>query len=305
MWGYLVPYLLHDTPDPVTGKARAPYNILMHSQRGHGKSSLPPDPTTIPSLACDIMHLLSCLNIPVPVQAIVGVSQGGAAALAFSQMYTDQTRSVVACDTSAKTPSGNREAWARRIGMVYGDVSADAILEEGVKDGKVSKCAEYATKVGMGKLAATTVSRWFPATSRCADESGERANRAQWLREMVERTPVDGFVAGAGALSDYDLVDGQLSRTIGFSFLTIFLFPGNQSSSLYESPIEHVLLIAGSLDGNGAVGNGMRRLAEDWNAKRSVGRPVCFQEITGAGHLPMIDETEKFAEMLSGLLSRL
>jgi pimeloyl-ACP methyl ester carboxylesterase len=128
MWGYLVPYLLHDTPDPDTGKARTPYNILIHSQRGHGKSSLPLEPTTILSLACDIMHLLSHLNIPTPVQAIVGVSQGGAVALAFSQMYADKARSVVACDTSAKTPSGNREAWAGRIGMVYGGVSAILIL---------------------------------------------------------------------------------------------------------------------------------------------------------------------------------
>jgi hypothetical protein len=38
-----------------------------------------------------------------------------------------------------------------------------------------------------------------------------------------------------------------------------------QPNSLFESPIEHVLLIAGSLDGNGAVGNRMRRLAEEWN----------------------------------------
>jgi pimeloyl-ACP methyl ester carboxylesterase len=66
-----------------------------------------------------------------------------------------------------------------------------------------------------------------------------------------------------------------------------------------------VLLIAGSLDGNGAVGNGMRRLAEEWNHKRSVGQPVCFLGIPGAGHLPMIDETEKFAEILSGFLSGL
>jgi hypothetical protein len=94
--------------------------------------------------------------------------------------------------------------------MVYGGVSADAILQEGVKDGLVGKGAEYATKVGMGKLGAATISRWFPAPSQCATGRLERANRAQWLREMVEKTPVDGFVAGAGALSDYDLLNGQL-----------------------------------------------------------------------------------------------
>jgi pimeloyl-ACP methyl ester carboxylesterase len=211
MWGYLIPHLIHDSPDSRTGKPHSPYNILIHSQRGHGKSTLPNEPTTIPSLASDIMRLLSHLNISTPIQAIVGVSQGGAAALAFAQMYPERTRSVVACDTAAITPSGNREAWAGRIGMVYGGVSPDSILREGVKTGEVGRGSEYSVKVGMGKLGVATVSRWFPMPSKCADGETEHANRAKWLREMVEKTPVDGFVAGAGALSNYDLLDSQSS----------------------------------------------------------------------------------------------
>ena len=205
----MIPYLLQDNPDPQTGKARTPYNILIHSQRGHGRSTLPPGPTTIPSIASDIKNLLVHLSIPTPVQAIVGVSQGGAAALSFAQMYPENTRSIVASDTSAKTQAGNREAWAGRIGLVYGGVSAESILQEGTKDGEIGKGAEYAINVGMGKLGISNVSRWFPASSKCGNEEAEHANRAQWLREMVARTPVSGFVAGAGALSDYDLLDGQ------------------------------------------------------------------------------------------------
>jgi pimeloyl-ACP methyl ester carboxylesterase len=63
--------------------------------------------------------------------------------------------------------------------------------------------------------------------------------------------------------------------------------------------------VAGSLDGNGAVGNGMRNLAKAWNAERAAGRLVEFVEIRGAGHLPMIDETEKFVEVLIGFLGTL
>lgn len=290
IWGYLIPYLLQDHTDPHIGKVHTPYNILIHSQRGHGKSTLPQEPTTIQSLASDITRLLSHLNIPTPIQAIVGVSQGGAAALAFAKMFPELTRSVVACDTAAKTPPGNREAWAGRIGMVYGGVSADSILQDGVKDGEVGKGTEYAVKVGMGKLGKATVSRWFAAPSKCADGETEHANRAQWLREMVEGTPVDGFVAGAGALSNYDLLDAS-----GTAY----------SKLLFESHIEQVLLVAGSLDGNGAVGNGMKRLAETWNDKRATGRSVKFVEIQGAGHLPIVDETEKFAETLTGFLNGL
>jgi pimeloyl-ACP methyl ester carboxylesterase len=42
-----------------------------------------------------------------------------------------------------------------------------------------------------------------------------------------------------------------------------------------------------------------------WNAERTAGRLVEFVEIRGAGHLPMIDETEKFVEVLIGFLGTL
>jgi pimeloyl-ACP methyl ester carboxylesterase len=191
--------------------------------------------------------------------------------------------------------------------MVYGGVSADSILQEGVKDGEVGKGTEYAVKVGMGKLGVATVSRWFNAPSKCADGEAEHAARAQWLREMVEKTPVDGFVAGAEALSNYDLLDGQWWCFIIDMLEFLICFTESRTAFprlLFESPIEHILLVAGSLDGKGAIGNGMRNLAKAWNTKRA-GRPVDFVEIQGAGHLPMVDETERFAEVLIGFLSGL
>ncbi|RDB19303.1 3-oxoadipate enol-lactonase 2 [Hypsizygus marmoreus] len=274
MWSYLIPYLLSGAPEPVPSESRT-YNILIHSQRGHGLSTLPPSPASsvITSFASDISHLLASLNIPTPVHAIVGVSQGGATALAFSRTFPHLARSVVACDTSAKTPAGNREAWAGRIAMVYG-----------VKDGEIGKGREYALNVGMGDLARATVPRWFAAGSRCADGEVERKERNQWVKRMVEKTPVDGFVAGARALSEYDL-----------------LLNDDDSQGLFTSPIERVLLVAGSLDGGGKVGNGLNRLREEWNAVRCkdpAARAVEYVEIAGAGHLPMIDETERFAEVL-------
>lgn len=231
MWNYLIPYLLSDTP----------YNILIHSQRGHGLSTIPASAqaTTIPSLASDIAHLLAQLHIPTPVHAVVGVSQGGAAALAFGQTYPDLARSVVACDTAARTPAGNKEAWAGRIGMVYGDVSAEAILGEGVKGGNVGRGAEYAAKVGMLHLAEATVPRWFSSPSKCATNDSERAERARWLREMVIRTPVEGFVAGAGALSDYDLLNsGEFFYALSL-YLLILFHP--QASSLGRLFYHHQL----------------------------------------------------------------
>ncbi|KAF5386859.1 hypothetical protein D9615_002127 [Tricholomella constricta] len=308
MWGYLIPYLISDSPDPATGNVRRPYNILLHSQRGHGKSTLPdaPESTTIPALASDIAHILASLNIATPVHSIIGVSQGGAAALAFARSYPHLAHSVVACDTSPKTPVGNKEAWAGRIGLVYGGVSAEDILREGVKDGEVGKGAEYAVKVGMGHLAGVTVPRWFPNRSKCENEETERGERHAWLKKMVESTPVGGFVAGAEALSDYELY--QSKRQI-FSQLEraddLRLSEDEKSQELFTSPIERVFLVAGSLDGGGNVGKTLQRLRDEWNTvrgKNEQAKPVEYVEIESAGHLPMIDETERFAEVLRKLL---
>ncbi|KAH0584697.1 hypothetical protein H2248_010224 [Termitomyces sp. 'cryptogamus'] len=290
MWEFVIPHFISDSPDTITGKPRKPFNILIHSQRGHGKSTLPVPPadTTIPSLASDISHLLSILNIPTPVHGIVGVSQGGAASLAFARSYPELTRSVVACDTSPRTAPGNKEAWAGRIGVVYGGVSAEEILREGIQGGEVGKGADYALKVGMGKLADITVPRWFPKPSKCAEKESERGERHKWLAEMVENTPVHGFVAGAGALSDYDLYQSD-----------------EECRNLLTSPIERVLLLVGRLDGGGNIGQGLQHLRDEWNAVRCQNvnaKPVEYVEIPSAGHLPMIDEAEHFAEILRNFL---
>lgn len=215
MWSYLIPFLLSSSPDPTTGKAYTGYNILIHSQRGHGQSTLPPHsslhPTTIPALAADIAYLLKSLHIPTPVHSLVGVSQGGAAALALARSHPHLARSMVVCDTAARTPEGNQEAWVGRIELVYGGgaVGGDISVRPDSAAGEdIGKGREYAVNVGMGKLAEVTVPRWFVAPSKCGDGESERAERNRWMKAMVEGTDVDGFVSGALALSDYDLLQG-------------------------------------------------------------------------------------------------
>ncbi|KAG6827799.1 hypothetical protein H0H92_010434 [Tricholoma furcatifolium] len=274
------------------------------------ESTVPEETTTIPSLASDISQLLESLKIPTPVHAVVGVSQGGAASLAFARSYPNLTRSVVACDTSPKTAPGNKEAWAGRIGLVYGGVGADEILRDGVKGGEAGKGADYAVKVGMGKLAEATVPRWFAQGSKCASQDAERGERYQWVAKMVEETPVHGFVAGAGALSNYDLYQGKSKHP---AFLTDSILMSSsslpaadeKSQELFKSPVEHVLLIAGSLDGGGNIGKGLQRLRDEWNAVRSLNaqaKPVEYVEIPSAGHLPMIDEADRYADVLRDFL---
>ncbi|KAG6834801.1 hypothetical protein H0H93_007309 [Arthromyces matolae] len=157
-----------------------------------------------------------------------------------------------------------------------------------VKGGEVGKGADYAVKFGMDKLAGITVPRWFGEPSKCAKEDSERGERYGWIYEMVERTPVDGFVAGAGALSDYDLYQAN-----------------DKGQTLFSSPVKRVLLVAGSLDGGGNIGKGLQRLRDEWNTvccQNASSKAVEYKEIPGAGHLPMIDEAEHYADVLRKFL---
>ena len=268
MWNYLLPYLL-DLP--------AKYNILLHSQRGHGRSSLPsptyPEEreTTIPLLAQDIANLLDALSIPTPVHSVIGVSQGGATALAFAGLYSTETKtkSIIACDTGPRTAPGNKEAWEERIQLVYGNVSP--------------RNEQYAQVIGMRKLGEVTVPRWFPPGSTCYEESQDWEKKAKWLENMIANTKAEGFVQGARALGEYDLLEAD--------------------ADLFKSAVPKVLLVAGSMDGLGKVGKGLEGLREKWVAAAQPGVDIRYAEIEGSGHLPMVDRPREFAHLIGEWLA--
>ena len=305
MWNYVVPHFLDLSSRPASPDSeeqKTTYNILLHSQRGHGLSKLPPGSesydqerlTTIPLLATDIANLLSALSIPTPVHSVIGVSQGGAAALAFAALYGgSKTKSIVACDTGPRTPAGNKDAWAERIRLACG------ASDSPITNANATEYHDYAKHIGMGRLAKITVPRWFPAGSIL--NSGERGGdkRAKWVEAMIESTDVDGFAHGAKALSDYDLIAPLES--------------GANTPGLFDSDISRVLLLAGSLDGGGKVAKGLQDLRTKWNARREENRaaegysgiiqPVDYLEIANSGHLPMIDSPEAFCENLGRWLA--
>ncbi|KAJ6586821.1 beta-ketoadipate enol-lactone hydrolase [Mycena vulgaris] len=259
MWDWLIPAVLAPT-SPTTWPFSGTYNILLHAQRGHGRSSTTEVPCTIPILAQDIALLITTLVPGGRVKSVIGVSQGGAATLAFAALHPSLTESVVACDTAPRTAPGNAEAWQGRIALAKTD--------------------------GIAALAAVTADRWFPAPSMCGQD-GERVARTQSVKRMIEATSIPGFELGAGALMSYDLIKPLAEDGVDL------LKTGGQVKTL---------LVAGELDGGGKVGAGMKGLRDQWNTSNPAAK-VEYVEIPGAGHLPMVDETEKFWDKVGVFLA--
>ncbi|KAJ7073947.1 beta-ketoadipate enol-lactone hydrolase [Mycena amicta] len=263
MWDWLIPSVIAPTASSPTWPFKGTYNVLLHSQRGHGQSSVPAAPCTISTLAHDIAHLISTLVPSGKVKCVIGVSQGGAVALAFGALYPTLTAGVVSCDTGPRTAPGNAEAWKERITL--------------------------AKSQGIEALATATIDRWFPAPSKCG-QGGSRGARAATVKRMIETTSIPGFELGAGALMAYDLLKPLAEDGVDLLH--------SASGSL------RVLLVAGELDGGGKVGAGMKGLREKW-IETTPAAKVEYVEIPGAGHLPMIDETEKYWEVVGAFLKSL
>jgi len=107
------------------------------------------------------------------------------------------------------------------------------------------------------------------------------------VKRMIEATTIPGFELGAGALMAYDLI-----KPAGEGGVDL-LNTGGQVKTL---------LVAGELDGGGKVGAGMKALCGNWNEATPAAN-IAYAEIPSAGHLPMVDETEKFWEVVGAFLS--
>lgn len=213
------------------------FRILRYDQRGHGGTAIPAAAATIAQLAEDVAFLMR--HVGARHAVFGGVSMGAATGFCLAQRHPDLVARLIASDGQAATAPGGAQAWQERI--------------------------ELAQRGGMPAYADVTMQRWFSARSR------EEASPAMpQIRRMIETTDLDGFIACARALQDYDFRPGLAGMP------------------------QPTLLIAGAEDG--AMPASMRTLAAQIPNAR-------FVEIADAGHIPGIERPSAFNAAVAGFLA--
>src|SRR5260370_12711874 len=90
------------------------FRLLRYDMRGHGQSSVPPPPYSVPELAVDILALADFLAIDR--FHFCGLSIGGMIGMSLALQSPARLRKLVLCSTAAKI--GTFESWNARIEMV-------------------------------------------------------------------------------------------------------------------------------------------------------------------------------------------
>ena len=209
------------------------FRVLRYDQRGHGATEVPPGPATIAQLAEDIAGIMGQLGIGTA--HFVGVSMGAATGIALAQRQPGLVARLLCADGNAATAPGGFQGWEERIAAAQRD--------------------------GMRALADATLVRWFATPDGAAIPA---------VRSMIEGTRLEGFVACARALQDYDFRPGLPQMRLP------------------------TLFVAGSADGT--MPASMPLLAAAVPGAQ-------YAEIAEAGHLPCIEQPDAFNAVLEAFLA--
>ena len=211
------------------------YRIVTYDKRGHGLSDAPKGPYTINDHANDLLAVADLAG--AERFAVVGISVGGLIAQQVVAQMPARVSALVLCDTAAKI--GTAESWAGRIASIQ--------------------------NAGLASIADGLMERWFSKQFR----QTRKAELAGW-RNMLTRTPVDGYIATCEALRDADLT--LQATKIGVPTLVV---TGDEDGSTPPDVVRAMSnLIAGAR----------------------------FEIIKQSGHLPCIEQPEALAALIAGHL---
>lgn len=207
--------------------------IIRYDKRGHGLSSCPPAPYSMGALITDAERLLDHLDVKNCL--FVGLSIGGMIAQGLAVKRLDLIRAMVISNTAAKI--GTVEMWDERIAAVHAG--------------------------GIEALADPVMERWFSKSFR------EKPELTAW-RNMLTRTPADGYIGCSAAISGTDFY----TPTSGLSLPTLAIAGSEDGSTPPDLMRETAALIKGSK----------------------------FHLIRSAGHLPCVEKPTEYAQVLSDFI---
>jgi 3-oxoadipate enol-lactonase len=213
------------------------YGALRYDLRGHGLSDLGVPPPIIAGHSADLAAVMDAFG--VARATVCGVSVGGVIALGLSALHPERVERLILCCTGAKI--GTDESWNARI----------AAVRQG----------------GVASIAESVLQRWFPAHAY-----GENGPLLALSRNMLARTPADGYVAICEALRDSDLTEAAKAVRVP------------------------TLVIAGAHDGFTPP--------EFVRAFSALVPGARFETIAEAGHLPCLQTPEELAERMLAFMRR-
>ena len=210
--------------------------LIRFDKRGHGLSECPPAPYAMDDLISDAEALLDHLNVRDTV--FVGLSIGGMIGQGLAARRPDLVKALVLSNSAARM--GEAQMWRDRI----------AAVEAG----------------GIEALADPILERWFAPAFWSTDEL------AAW-RNMLTRTPVQGYLGCCHAIAETDL---------------------STATAALHLP---VLGIAGSEDG----------ASPPELVKRTIDLipGATCHVIQSAGHLPCVEDPVAYAALLNGFLEEI
>ncbi len=209
--------------------------FIRYDKRGHGLSEVPDAPYFMGDLVQDAAALMDFLGVKDAL--FVGLSIGGMIAQGLAAERPDLVRAMVLSDTAAKI--GNEQIWAERVNTVR--------------------------KGGIAALTEPTLQRWFSKGFH-ADKQDELTG---W-RNMLSRTPAEGYIGCSQAIAETDLYDSTARLT-----LPTLAIVGSEDGS---TPPDMVRETADLIEG------------------------CQFHVIREAGHLPCVEQPAEMAALIAAFM---
>lgn len=212
--------------------------ILRSDMRGHGLSEVGDTPYAVGSLAADALELIDRFGLESVV--VCGLSVGGLVAQELAASAPSRVKAAVLCGTAARI--GTREGWQNRMAQVRAE--------------------------GIGSITDAVMSRWFGPLYRSLEADAVRGYRC-----MLERTPMEGYLATLHALCEADLTERVRNVRVP------------------------VLVVSGELDQATPPGAGLE-LAGLFPAAR-------FELLEGASHMMSVEKPRQLAALIDHFLEGL